>query len=209
MLFFYLLTMAMSILPFLDMFNETNSGCNSTHPDVESKFSAALLSCPSLAHSAANRCNAFTSSNKKPWRTAHVRPCFCRGQSGEIRYPMICKTKRHTGCIFFNHLPEKKKTLKKHSLSRSHNIFIFPWSHGNHQQESPQSASGVSHQQLLQESGPQSTAAGDGSCSAARLTAENYGPPAVSSNTDLKNRAVGFFGISEWWKNSSTWKDIF
>ena len=107
------LTMAMSILPFLDMFNETNSGRNSTHPDVESKFSAALLSCPSLAHSVANRCNAFTSSNKKAWRTAHVRPCFCRGQSGEIRHPMICKTKRHTGCIFFNHLPKKsiKKTL--------------------------------------------------------------------------------------------------
>ena len=100
---FYLLTMATSILPFLDIFNESNSGCNSTHPDVEAKFFAALLSCPSLAHNVANRCNAFTSSHKKAWRTVHLAPMLMPGAIWEN------SPSKRKG--YLKHLP---KNIEKH-----------------------------------------------------------------------------------------------
>ena len=119
---FYLLTMATSILPFLDILNESNSGCNSTHPDVEAKFFAALLSCPSLAHNVANRCNAFTSSNKKAWRTVHLAPMLMPGAIWMLMPGAIwknspskrkCSLKRKDirDAELFNHLP---KNIEKH-----------------------------------------------------------------------------------------------
>ena len=176
MLVFNLLTMATSILPFLNILNESNSGCNSTHPDGESKFFAALLSCPSLAHNVATHSPQAT---RKPmlmpgaiWKNSPSKP-------------MIFKTKRHKGCrIFFNHLPRSNIEKNIPPTSRSHDIF-FP---GNPQQ----SASRVSHQQLLQYAGPKQFGFHQGKLPTvvvvARLAVQNYGPPAVSSNTDLTNR---------------------